>query len=102
MGMKGKDMSKLITPGAGSYNPISESQKPKAANYSMAVKLKSDLVKNTFVPGPGAYVNQGEKFKTASPNYGFGSSKRPEIDEKKFKTPGPGSYRVPMTIGERW
>ena len=105
MGMKCKDPSehgKLITPGAGTYEPVSESQKPKAANYSMAAKLKSELVKKDNVPGPGTYVNSSEKLKTASPNYGFGSSKRPDIGGKTFKTPGPGSYRVTASIGERW
>ena len=69
----------------------------------MAVKLKSDLVKNTWVPGPGNYEQDTEKLKQSAPKFGFGSSKRPDVvDEKKMKTPGPGSYHMPMALGARW
>ena len=53
MGIKGKDMSKMVVPGAGTYDPMPESQKKKQPTYSMAVKLKSDMIKNEWVPGPG-------------------------------------------------
>ena len=79
-------------PGAGAYDPQPESQKKKQPNYSMAVKLKSDMIKNTWVPGPGSYVQDNEKLKQSAPSFGFGSSTRPDIQNKKLNTPGPGSY----------
>ena len=93
MGIKLKEQSKLIVPGAGTYEPTSESVKPKAAGYSMGCKLKSDLVNTAHVPGPGAYTGSDEKLKHAAPKFGFGSSTRTEIGKTKFQTPGPGSYR---------
>ena len=53
MGIKLKEQSKLVVPGSGTYDPNTDSQKPKAAGYSMGCKLKSDLVKTGNVPGPG-------------------------------------------------
>ena len=103
MGLKTKEMSKMVVPGAGAYDPKPESQKLKGPNYSMAVKLKGDLVKNTWVPGPGNYEQDTEKLKQSAPKFGFGSSKRPDVtDDKKMKTPGPGSYHMPMALGARW
>jgi len=102
MGAKLKDQRKMQVPGAGSYDPVPEVQKPKGPGYSMGVKLKSDLTKSAWVPGPGQYTGDDAKTKQKAPNYGFGSSVRPEQTNKKFMTPGPGSYRVPMAIGARW
>ena len=85
MGIKLKDQSKLVVPGAGSYNPEPEKTKKKGPNFSMGMKLKSDLVKSVEVPGPGSYTNNAEKLKNSSPNFGFGSSVRPDIGgSKKF------------------
>lgn len=103
MGAKLSDLSKLNVPGAGTYDPMSETQKPKGPSYGMGVKLKSDLIKSQWVPGPGTYVDDSEKLKNSAPKFGFGSSTRPEMgDGKKFKTPGPGSYHLPMALGARW
>lgn len=89
-------------PGSGTYEPNTDSQKPKAAGYSMGIKLKSDLVKTTGVPGPGQYVQDNEKLKQSAPKFGFGSEKRGDPLNPKFKTPGPGSYHMPMALGARW
>ena len=51
-------------------------------------------------PGPGQYTNTGDKVKQRSPSYGFGSSTRSPFASGKFSTPGPGSYMIPMKIGE--
>ena len=102
MGIKGKDMSKMAVPGAGAYDPQPESQKKKQPTYSMAVKLKSDMIKNTWVPGPGSYVQDNEKLKQSAPSFGFGSSTRPDIQNKKLNTPGPGSYHQPLSLAARW
>ena len=68
----------------------------------MGCKLKSDLVKTGNVPGPGQYVQDTEKLKQAAPKFGFGSSTRTDPTNTKFKTPGPGSYHMPMALGARW
>jgi len=52
-----------------------------------------------IAPGPGAYTQDGEKMKTAAPKFGFGTSKRPEVVNKKTVTPGPGNYMLPSKIG---
>jgi len=67
----------------------------------MGLKLKSDLIQSvTVVPGPGNYNNNAETFKTKAPQFGFGSSKRPDITgPKKLQTPGPGNYKLPSKIG---
>ena len=85
MGIKLKDQSKMAVPGAGSYNPEPEKTKKKGPNFSMGMKLKSDLVKSVEVPGPGQYVNNSEKMKQSAPQFGFGSSIRPDVTgNKKF------------------
>ena len=68
----------------------------------MGCKLKSDLVKNVWVPGAGTYDQSTEKLKQSAPKFGFGSSTRPDITNKKLNTPGPGSYKAPYAIGSRW
>ena len=93
MGIKLKEQSKLIVPGAGTYEPSPENVKQKAPGFSMGIKLKSDLVNNAHVPGPGTYVQDNEKLKQSAPKFGFGSSVRSEVGKTKFNTPGPGSYR---------
>lgn len=66
----------------------------------MGIKLKPEINKLN-VPGPGQYLNEKEKLKTAAPSYGFGSSKRPDIGgNKKMITPGPGNYKVPVKIAD--
>ena len=79
MGIKLKEQSKMAVPGAGAYNPDSVKIKKAGPNYSMGMKLKSDLIKSVEVPGPGQYTNSSEKFKQSAPQFGFGSSKRPDI-----------------------
>jgi len=85
MGIKLKEQSKMVVPGAGSYEPNSNKIKKAGPNYSMGMKLKSDLIRSVEVPGPGQYSNATEKFKQSAPQFGFGSSKRPDITgNKKF------------------
>ena len=79
MGIKLREQSKMAVPGAGSYNPETAKNKKSGPNYSMGMKLKSDLIRSVEVPGPGQYTNSAEKFKQSAPQFGFGSSKRPEI-----------------------
>lgn len=100
MGIKISDQSKMVVPGAGTYEPDPSPVKNKASSYSMGAKLKSDLIRSAEVPGPGTYVNSAEKFKQSAPSFGFGSSKRPEMGNKKQNTPGPGSYKVPSKIAD--
>lgn len=101
MGIKLKDSTKMAVPGAGSYDPANEIVKKRGPSYGMGQKLKSDLVKSGDVPGPGSYANSAEKLKNSSPNYGFGSSTRPDITGgNKFKTPGPGQYKLPTRVAD--
>lgn len=50
----------------------------------MGATLKTQKDTTYLVPGPGAYVNSAEKLKTASPSFGFGTSKRPELGKTKL------------------
>ena len=63
MGIKLKEQSKMVVPGAGTYEPNSNKIKKAGPNYSMGMKLKSDLIRSVEVPGPGQYTNASEKFK---------------------------------------
>ena len=83
MGIKTGEQSKMVVPGAGTYNPEPTATKKKGPNYSMGMKLKSDLTRSVEVPGPGSYVNASEKLKQSAPQFGFGTSTRPEITGKK-------------------
>ena len=51
------------------------------------------------MPGPGAYAGDAAFIKSKAPNYGFGSSKRPEL-AKKSTSPGPGAYKIPSRVAE--
>ena len=53
MGIKLKDQSKMAVPGAGTYEPDGNKLKKTSPNFSMGMKLKSDLIKSVEVPGPG-------------------------------------------------
>jgi hypothetical protein len=87
-------------PGPGSHNP-EKIPKIKSPVYSMGSRYAAPKTFNSLVPGPGQYVNSAEKLKHSAPSFGFGSSKRPELGgSSKFKTPGPGSYKLPTKIGD--
>ena len=68
MGIKLKDQSTLNVPGSGTYNPNTTFTKKASANFSMGIKLKTDLSQSMqFVPGPGNYNNNAETFKNKAP-----------------------------------
>lgn len=52
----------------------------------MGLKLKGSLEPqtNVNVPGPGSYQQNREALKQAAPKFGFGTSKRPDVVNKKF------------------
>lgn len=87
------------TPGVGSYDPSPERTKKTLPSYSMKQKLGSVLVdeKNT-VPGAGTYETNLNN-KTTAPKFGFGSSTRNSKNAKAY-VPGPGTYRIPTSIGD--
>ena len=67
----------------------------------MGAKLGSCLTSKSQAPGPGQYVNEAHKMKTAAPSYGFGTSQRPAITGPgKNISPGPGAYKVPTKISD--
>jgi len=70
------DTEKFIhsVPGPGTHSPSNDPTKGKAAVYSMGAKLGSCLTSKSQAPGPGQYVNEAHKMKTAAPSYGFGTS----------------------------
>ena len=66
----------------------------------MKMKLGSSLKSNTqYVPGPGNYEST-LKNKRDSPKFGFGSSTRDGMTNKKLMVPGPGAYRLKSSIGD--
>ena len=48
-------------------------------------------------PGPGIYEVNNSKKLFAGPKFGFGSSQRMPV--KGGKEPGPGSYKIPVQVG---
>jgi len=87
------------TPGVGSYDPSPEKTKKTLPSYSMKQKLGSSLVdKSNTNPGAGTYESTLSN-KTAAPKFGFGSSIR-DGKNSKLNVPGPGTYRIPSTIGD--
>ena len=50
-------------------------------------------------PGVGTH-SPTMKFKKATPSFGFGTAKRPEIGVTKHTTPAPGHYRLPARIAD--
>ena len=86
-------------PGAGAYNPEPEKLKKKLPAFSMAQKLGSSLTSSgNIAPGAGTY-DISLNNKNASPRFGFGTSKRAP-PAKATDGPGPGSYRLPSTVGD--
>lgn len=56
---------------------------------------RSDLAgskEKKYKPGPGQYLPDANALKDAAPKFGFGTSNRPEIADKKRVSPGPGYY----------
>ena len=101
MGIKLKDKQTMDVPGSGTYNPTDNFTKRTGAGYSMGLKLKSGPLSQSHqvIPGPGQYDGGTTAHKTKAPQFGFGSSKRPDIvGGKKGTTPGPGDYKVPVRI----
>lgn len=84
------------SPGPGSYSPDVRGSKKKSPIFSMGTEQKKTISAKplNYFPGPGTYVEN--KFRTAGPKFGFGSSKRMEI--KKDNSPGPGSYKIPTKV----
>jgi len=50
----------------------------------MGAKLKSTLLRDLKVPGPGTYSGKTEKLRQSAPRFGFGSSTRDELGKTKF------------------
>jgi len=65
--------------------------------YSIGTSKRADLTNpNTkVVPGPGQY-EQEKKTLRSSPQWGFGSGKRPALTVKQgTEALGPGQYAIP-------
>ena len=92
-------------PGPGQYDLQNSpgSKNRRAPAYSLGSGNRIDMANSKttkFVPGPANYSASDTFYlKRTSPNFGFGTSKRPDIaGNKKFMTPGPGSYKVPSKL----
>lgn len=86
------------SPGPGAYTPKPENVKEKAASFTM--RAKHDLAPHT-TPGPGAYNNhlklEAAKFEK-SPQYTLRS--KTNMTTVIAKTPGPGSYKAKVVMGD--
>lgn len=84
MGVKLEDQSiakkAALIPSPVAYNPKVEYAKEKMAVFSIGKSLRPSVARSSKVPGPGSYYDPTvlTSFKE-SPQYGFGSSSRPEI-----------------------
>jgi len=92
-------------PGPGQYNLQNSpgNKNKRAPSYSLGSGNRIDIANtkmSKFVPGPGNYgFSDTFYLKKSSPNFGFGTSQRPDIaGNKKFNTPGPGSYKLQAKI----
>lgn len=97
------DTTKFIhsLPGPGTFDASPTAIKQKSPQYSMGARIASLKNSTAIVPGPGQYLNNSQKFKTAAPSFGFGTSKRPDIGGKKnMQVPGPGAYKVPVKLAD--
>jgi hypothetical protein len=63
----------------------------------MGTGLRSDIAnlkEHSKLPGPGNYHSLDDSFvKKAAPAYGFGSSKRSDMESRKYLQ-GPGAYQT--------
>ena len=77
--------------GPGSYEILSDIDKSMIRSKTSRGSMgggRYKLSEKLHVPGPGMY--NMDSFTTKSTGYGFGSSKRSELTNKRLKTPGPG------------
>ena len=61
--------------------------------------MGSSLENNSKTPGAGTY-EFANKTKASAPSYGFGTSKRVDPGVKKLNVPGPGGYKIPVTVAD--
>ena len=92
------------TPGPGYYKHEDSKMKTLKTSPSVGIGLgkKSEVIRkyNAAIPGPGKYdtkngfdVSDKQKIKA----YRFSKDKR--MKDKRFKTPGPGHYKIPCSFG---
>jgi len=89
-------------PGAGSYDlqgSVNQNHnRTQKFSFGKETRVGSPHEKEQKMkPGAGTY-NGNLDLKIKAPNFGFGTSKRPEVGFKKDKTPAPGHYRVPTKL----
>lgn len=90
---------KSETPGVGSYtidaHTIKTWIKAKGAKSRKLAKQRENNLKDQFdneVPGPGAYSIKTNLTKSTAPSFGFGTMKRPKLNNVDPKIPGPADY----------
>ena len=82
-------------PGPGNYDPDYKSVQPTLPKFS--IKGRYPDARRMEVPGPGTY-QKGFGDKLASPSFGFGRGPQ-RTPLVRSGVPGPGAYRVPVSIG---
>lgn len=92
-------------PGPGSYDLMASpgAKNRRSPAYSLGSGSRIDMANTKatkFIPGPGNYTASDTFYlKKSAPNFGFGTSKRPDITgPKKINTPGPGAYKLVSKI----
>lgn len=99
MGGKLEDLEfkkRNYVPGPGTHNPEKRVDIP---SMKFGTGQRSSLDTKTIAPGPGAYAQDSQKLKTASPKFGFGTSMRSSGDKHKLFVPGPGNYAARTFTG---
>ncbi|MCQ2816452.1 MAG: hypothetical protein MJ252_04210 [archaeon] len=101
---KPKELPRCKTPGPGSYRYEDAKMRTlkKSPSYGIGIGNKTNIIRkdNKAYPGPGKYtlregfdVSDKGKIKANT----FAKDKR--MKEIRFKTPGPGHYKLPCSFG---
>ncbi|KAL4449215.1 hypothetical protein ABPG74_015597 [Tetrahymena malaccensis] len=98
-----KDKFKSSVPGPGTYDITVNLRKP---TIRMGASLRTGLVMSD-TPGPGSYLSTNfsrddtlKEINAKQPqNRGLGFSRRPDL-VPNIKTPGPGNYDIPSSLGQ--
>jgi hypothetical protein len=81
-------------PGPGKYDPTFNSVTRRVGTAIAGTTKRHTLaVKESGVPGPGAYHEESKKLKGSSFTFKKSKETQPKVSE-----PGPGSYEVPSSI----
>ena len=100
---KPKELKRVKTPGPGQYNVDVAFRKTlknvPSVSFGLGKKLDfTETAKKKNVPGPIYDVNSGFNVKDKNKIHSIKYIKTPKKKDKRFKTPGPGSYYIPCSF----